>query len=248
MKNVLSSLRQRLSVALILFSLPVIFAACMKKDQAEIPDVPAAGLMAFNLAPDQQSIVIQLSGNSLTQQPLAFTNYTGVYRNIYVGDRQVQTFDYPDANPLVSGNYAFADSNYYSLFVVGVGDNYKNIIVNDKLDSLPTGTGNAFIRYVNAVTDSANAPHLTVSSAGGAAILDETPAYGAVSEFTSVTPGDLAVAISSSNTDTSRNISVEANKVYTILLIGDPSAQDAFRRPQIKYIPNGTVAEENSAQ
>jgi len=33
-------------------------------------------------------------------------------------------------------------------------NNYKNVIVADNLDSLPTLTGNAFVGYVNAIPDS----------------------------------------------------------------------------------------------
>src|SRR5690606_29329982 len=129
----------------------LIFASCKKSDNQN-PDIPAAGLMAFNLAPEKSGIGFTLSGNNLTSSPLTYTSYTGGYHGIYTGTRTVASFDDTNGNTITSRDFTFDQDKYYSLFLVGYGSAYKNVIVDDNLDSLSATSGKAYIRYINAFT------------------------------------------------------------------------------------------------
>lgn len=241
MKRVLSHLNNRLTLFLAVGLAVVLFAAC-KKDNDDVAEIPAAGLMAFNLAPDQQSVVVSLSGSILTQVPLSFTNYTGIYRNIYVGNRMVEAFDYPENSPLASTEFEFEDDKLYSVFVVGANDNYRSVVTLDDVDSSQISSGNAYIRYVNAVPDSSN-PTVMIMS-GGSELLNEQAAFASVSAFMPVTAGTIAVSINNGNgINASRDITVEAGRVYTILLAGLPDASDENQEVQIRYVQNGVLTE-----
>lgn len=241
MKKVSLSLRRSLIAGCMIAAAAVLFVAC-KKDRGDSPDIPGAALMAFNLAPDQQSVVITLSGNLLTHSPLGYTSYTGGYLNIYTGNRPVQSFDYPDSKPLATTEFNFEDDKYYSVFVVGANDSYRNVISVDNYDSLSATSGNAYIRYINGITDSVNTPVVTIA-AGGNNVVNENAAYASVSEFKAVAPGEVSISAKNGAIDASRTITVEQGKVYTVLLTGVPGATDDTK-VQIRFIQNGTLTDD----
>jgi hypothetical protein len=245
MNKVFAYLRRSLVPVLGLVTTAVLFTACLK-DKDHNADIPASGLMAFNLAPDQESVVITLSNNLLTQQPLGFSNYTGIYQNIYTGNREVASYDYPANEPLAAVNQDFEDGKYYSAFVIGYDDNYRNVVVSDNFDSLSATSGKAYVRYINAVADSVNASAVTIAK-GGSNVVNDNAAFGHVSEFTAVDPGEISIAVKQgSAVDATRNITVEEKKVYTILLIGVPGETSDAKKVQIKFVSNGTLTDEGS--
>jgi Domain of unknown function (DUF4397) len=236
MKKVFLSFRKSTIAVSALFAAAVLFTSCLKNKNDDM-NVPAAGLMALNLAPDQQSIVVTLSGNLLTQTPLAFGSFNGGYQNIYVGERAVESYDYPSSNPLATTSYKFEEDKYYSVYVLGTAGKYRNVVSFDNFDNLSAISGKAYIRYVNAITDSVNAPNVTVAGTTAAA------PYATVSEFVAVDPGEVNIAVSGAGIDASRAITVEAKRVYTVLLSGVPGATDATK-VQIRFISNGTLTDE----
>lgn len=245
MNKALLYLRRSLIPVIAIVSVGVLFTACLK-DKDGSPDIPAAGLMAFNLAPDQSAVVIRLSGNSLTQAPLGYTSFTGGYQNIYAGNRTIESFNYNNNSQLASASYNFELNKYYSLFVTGTNSAYRNIVAVDNFDSLSASSGNAYVRYINAVTDSVNTPTVTIA-AGDNNVVNENAAYGAVSEFKSVAPGSISIAVKNNNgIDASRSITLEQKKAYTILLVGTPGATDDMQKVQIKFITNGTLTDDTS--
>lgn len=232
----------RLSVlaGMALIGAGVLLTACNKNDNGNNGGSDAAGLMAFNLAPDQPAVSLALSGNIITNTPLAFGNYTGVYLGIYPGTRQVQSYDFNTNNPLATVSSSFTAGKYYSLFVVGANSNYQNLVIEDQLDSLDAGNNQAYVRYVNAIPDS-SAPVVTFH-AGEEEVVNEPAAYRHASEFAAVAPGNLDIAVSNgSSIQASRSITVEANKIYTVLLSGLPGATDPATSVQIRYVGNGTL-------
>ena len=220
----------------------VLLAACNKNDDNNTP-VQAAHLMAFNMVPDKAAgINITLSGNSITNLPLSYTSYTGYYLNIYTGQRQVQSYDAANNTQLTSSSFTFNDSSYYSLFVVGANNTYKNVIVRDDFDSLAT-TGQAYVRYVNAIPDSSQ-PLVTVAI-GGSNVINLPSGYAHVSGFVAANAGPAVITVSNGGTiSATRTITLEQNKVYTVLLTGVPGGT-GDQAVQIKYIENGTLTAEN---
>ena len=229
----------RSAAAVILCSL--VFVSC-KKNNNDNPDVPVAGLMVFNLAPDKAAVGFALSGNYLTNVPLGYASYTGNYLNIYPGQRILDVYDAGNSSsPFTSITGNFEVNKYYSLFLVGADSSYKNIIVNDDVDSTIVSSGKSYIRYVNAIPDSVNVPTVTVSTGGNAFINSPAP-FATVSAFVAVNAGDIKIAVKNTAAiDASRTITVEQNKVYTILLSGIPGS--GATPVEIKYILNGSLAD-----
>ena len=222
----------------------ILFTACLKNNDTNTPQTPVAGLMAFNLAPDQSAVTITLSGNALTASPLGYTSYTGAYQSIYTGTRAIESFSQANAS-LVSTSYNFEQDKYYSLFVVGYNNSYRNVVSLDNFDSLSTTQGNAYIRYINAIADTVGTPAVTIT-AGGNSVVNENASFASVSEFKAVSPGSVSIAVKNGTAiDTSRTISVEQNKAYTILLTGVPGATDDIKKVQIRFIQNGSLASTN---
>ncbi len=236
-------MRRLLTVTSIVLS-GVLFVGC-NKDNDDPIETPVAGLMAANLATDKQSIGIALSGNAISNSPLTFTSFTGGYLPIYAGARNVEAYDFYTGVAFTSDNQSFEIDKYYSLFVVGANDNYRNLVVEDDFESLSSSSGMAYIRYVNAIPDSAQTT-VTIEANGSNAV-NENAAFASVSNFVEVSPGSVTIdASNGGSVDASRTITVEAGKVYTVLLVGDPMSATAT--VEIRYIENGTLEQDEAGR
>lgn len=214
-----------------------LLSACNKND-AVATDIPASGIMVFNLVPDKDGIGVTLSGNLLNSTPLRYTDFNGIYQNIYTGTRDIQAFDLRDS-VFASSTFTFEDDNYYSLFVTGNNGAYQTITVKDVIDSNATAD-KAYIRYINAIPDS-SAPVVSITS-GDTSVSEAQAAFNSVSDFISVNAGDVKIAASNgSNITTARTFAVENGKVYTMLLVGVPGETDDDKKVQIRYVVNGGV-------
>jgi len=241
MKNFLSSIRGWLVPAGGLLAITILFSACSKFDDDNNTNTPVSGLMSFNLAPDKQAIGIALGGNNLTNSPLAYTNYSGVYQPVFTGNRTVESYDQATDSTIATVDYSFAADKYYSLFVVGANGNYKNVLTNDNFDSLTSTTGKAYVRYINAIPDSTK-PVVTIT-ANGNNIVNANASFTDISDFKAVDAGNADIKVNNSGTiDATRTITLEQGKVYTILLLGIPGEADAAKAVQIKYILNGNLS------
>jgi hypothetical protein len=80
-------------------------------------------------------------------------------------------------------------------------------------------------------------------TSGGTAIINEPASFGTISDFKEVTPGDVSFTVVNTEAGiaANRDITLEQNKVYTVLLMGIPNEADTAKAVQIKYIQNGTV-------
>jgi Domain of unknown function (DUF4397) len=219
----------------------LLFTAC-KKSSDDNNSAPVAGLMGFNLSPDKDAVGLAISNSRLTNAPLAYSNYTGAYQNIYLGSRVVSAFNYAGSDSaFATATENFEANKYYSVFVVGANGNYRNVIVKDELDSLASTTGLAYVRYINAIPDSSK-PAVTLTAAG-TDVSSSNTSYATVSAFTGINAGELTVKVSNDSTiSANRTITVEKGKVYTILLIGLPGSTDADKKVQVKFITNGTTS------
>ena len=240
MKNNMFSVIKNKFLYLALFSV-VAFSACKKED---VPATPTAGLMAFNLIPDSTVVPVAfvLNNSSITNTPLSYSNFTGAYLPVYSGPRTLEVYKANSDTTLATANYTFEANKYYSAFALGANGTYKNMIVEDNLDSLSASSGNAFIRYVNAIPDS-SAQKITVS-AGGTNDVSTNTHFGDVSDFIGVAPGDVTMNISNDSTiSANKTVTLVKDQVYTFLLTGMPHATDTAKAVQIRYIINGTITQ-----
>ncbi|HEX2845505.1 MAG TPA: DUF4397 domain-containing protein [Chitinophagaceae bacterium] len=245
MKPFFSVFRSRiLSISFVLAGSAVMLS-CSKFNDDNNQNVPVAGLMAFNLAPDQSSLILTLNGSNLTNFPLAYTNYTGGYLSVYPGNRTLDAYSSTSSSePIATASANLEPKKYYSSFTIGANNNYRNVIVHDNFDTL-TATGQSYIRYINAIPDSSR-PTVTIT-AGGMNVVSQQPAFGFVADFVAIAPGQVSIDITNGGTiDADRTITVEQNKLYTVLLTGLPGTTPAAE--MIKFIQNGALTEQLSKQ
>lgn len=240
MKNLFSSMR--MSLAAVGLSV-VLFASCSKSN-GDVVEPQAAGLMVFNLVSDKPAgIGVTLNNNSISTVPFAYAGFTGGYLSLYPGSYVIQSFDANGySSPLTSSSNGLQPKKFYSLFVTGANGVYSNVFSEDHYDSLSSTNGQAYIRYINAIPDSSD-PRVTIT-AGGNTIANGATNYQSVSQFAQVAPGQVTIAINNDgNIQATRTITLEAQKAYTVLLIGVPGSTDAATAVQIKFIENGRLTE-----
>jgi hypothetical protein len=238
MKKVFSSVRVSVWALTGILAAGLLFAACNKSHNNDNMNTPVAGLMAFNLSPDVSLGGFTLSGNNLTPSPLAFNSFTGTYLGVYTGSRSVQSYNFNTGTTLATNTFNFEPSKFYSVFLVGTDSSFQNIIVNDSLDSL-SSPSQAYIRYINAIPDASN-PTVTIA-VNGANVVNDNAAFTSVSQFTAVAPGAVTIHVTNGGSiESSRTITLEQGKVYTVLLSGKPGGT-GDTAVQVKYITNGTV-------
>ncbi len=217
------------------------FTSCKKSGNDINYNPPSASLMAFNLVPDKGCIGITIGSSRLNNTPLSYTSYTGFYQAIFPGTREVAAFDFNSNTPFAATTAVFDTSHYYSVFTLGVSGNYKNLVVRDELDSLSAATGQAYVRYINAIPDSSKL--LVTLTAAGTDLSNSSTGFATISGFSGVNPGELTIKVANgTNISATRTIKVEKVKIYTILLIGLPGATDTEKQVQIKFITNGTIS------
>jgi hypothetical protein len=240
MKKQLSGWQNAIKACSAVLASGILLTSCLKDRSVNNDNVnnTAAGLMAFNLATGQNGIGFRLSSNIITQSPLGYNNFTGVYIPVYPGSRTVEAFNYFNGNTLTTTSYNFEPTKFYSVFLVGKDSTVENVVVRDNFDSLATGS-QAFVRYINAIPGSSGT---TVKvTAGGTNVVNEAASYKNVSSFVPVDPGSVTVSVTNgSNVDATRTITLEKQKVYTILLIGVPGGT-GDQAVQIKFVENGMV-------
>lgn len=235
MKTFANPLKRYVTLVLVAVSGIVLLASCSKND-SDSNNPPTAGLMAFNLAPDRPSVGFALGSNQFGSVPLGYTNYTGNYLPINIGSRQVRAYDAGNGQTLATTTYSFEDSSLYSVFLVGYNGVYRNIVALDDDGTITQTPGKAWVRYVNAIADTSTRANVNIAGT------TEEAVFGTVSTFKPVNAGSIMVSISSTgNFETSRSITVDENKVYTVLFVGIPGNTDPQLAPQAKFIVNGTA-------
>jgi hypothetical protein len=239
MTKSVSRTRSLILTGIVFFAGIIVLSSCTKKHDST-PAAPVASVMAFNLASDKPAVGFSLSGKELTSAPMAYASFTGSYIGTAPGDKMVEAFDYNTSNGIFASTTASLKAdNFYSVFLVGKGAHYQNIVVNDNIDSLSASSGLAYVRYLHAIPDSVAALNVMVSNTAGTIFTDSSP-FPTLSAFKGVTPGNITVNITNANgISVTKTITVEQKKVYTVLLVG---IQNSSATPlQINAITNGTL-------
>ena len=237
MKRIFSSIPLLAGIGIV--GLVLSLTSCLKdkNDSGNNNDV-SAGLMAFNLAPSQSTAGFKIGGNVVTQFPLAYNNYTSVYLPIFPGTRTIDAFSFSSGNTLATASGSFETGKFYSVFLVGTDSTLENVIVRDNFDSL-SSSGKSYVRYINAIAD-ASSPTVTIAS-GSTNVVNESASFKTVSEFKTIDAGSVNVTVTNGGTiNANRTITLEAGKVYTVLLIGKPGGT-GDNAVQVKFIANGQV-------
>jgi len=225
------------SSSLLIICFVLLFTSC-KKDSVQPPAQGTSGFVVFNLAPDQNNLLVAIDGRSMSGTALKYATYSGNYISIFKGSRDVNSYDQLTNLILADTTVDFRDSSFYSLFFIGLNGHYKNFVAEDKLSSIPKNTGNAFVRYLYGIADSSHA-HVTIEKDGNK-IFDENNSFGNISDFKPIAPGDVSVSVKSDDNtiNTQRTLTLQSNGVYTVLLQGFAQTLDTTQQIKIGYIQN----------
>ena len=217
-----------------------LFSACKKSSDDNNNTTDNAGLLPFNLAPGT-SISIGVAGNAIITGALNFPNYTGEYIPVAPGTKIVDSYKFGQKDSVYASTaFEFTANRFYSLFLIGFNGHYKNLVIADRVDSSIIGTSKSYVRYVNAIADSAD-QHFVVTR-GPSTVSDTTLKYTGVGAVRPIDPGELTFSVYDGATvKASKIVTMEANKLYTVILYGIPSATDETNKVKVAHIINGSL-------
>ena len=204
----------------------LMLSSCSKSNDTQ--STPIAGLIAFNVATDQNGIGITLTGNEFLSSALGYAKYTGGYQAVYTGQQIVRSYSGSTGSTLAQTTNNFDAGKYYTLVVAGANGTYRNLVVEDKYDELTTTNGNVFLRYFNAIPDSSKLT-VTITPEGNSPITDANVGFGAISGFKELTPGNVTVSINNGSNivASKKKEGIKSNEVYAVVLAGIPSSTGA---------------------
>lgn len=238
MQKGMFSLKSFAGITLLLAVL--IFSACNKTSPDNNNNTTDAGLLPFNLAPGT-SAGIDIAGTAIITGALNFPNYTGQYLPVSPGSKIIDTYKYGRKDSVYASTaYEFTARRFYSLFLIGFNGKYKNLIVADKVDSSMIGNAKAYVRYINGIADSSD-QHFLVTR-GPSTVLDTTIKYTGVGAVRPIEPGELTFSVmDGTNVKATKIVTLESNKLYTIIMYGVPSATDDVNKVKVSNIINGSL-------
>lgn len=215
-------------------------SSCSKSNDSD--STPVAGVMVYNLATDQDAVGLSFSGNSLNVS-IPYSQYIAGYSAVYAGQHTISSANSTNGTALAQTATTFEAGKYYSLMVAGANGNYRNIIINDNLENLSSVNGAAFVRFVNAIPDSAK-PTITITPQNSTPETISSFGFGTVSAFReAATTDSVTIAISNGSTiQASRKVAFQPNYVYTIGLLGDPANTATGKQVAIGLYPMGTLS------
>lgn len=213
----------------------VVLASCSKNDDNQFDPPSTAQLMVFNLSPDKPAVGFTLTGNQLGNVALGYTNYSGGYFPIYPGSRELRSFDFNNGATIHTSTETYNDSTYYSAFLIGTAGQYRHVVAEDNYSDVVPVAGKAWVRYINAVTDTSSRPDVTIAGTTEGAV------FGTVSDFRQVDAGTVNISITGGSFNASRSLTMAENRIYTLLFVGQPGATDPGLAVQVKFIENGTA-------
>lgn len=212
----------------------IVLASCSKNDDDRFDPPSTAQLMVFNLSPDKPAVGFTLTGNQLGNAALGYTSYRG-YFPIYPGSRELRSFDFNNGATIYTSTETYNDSTYYSAFLIGTAGQYRHVVAEDNYNNVVPVAGKAWVRYVNAVTDTSSRPDVTIAGTTEGAV------FGTVSDFRQVDAGTVNISITGGSFNASRSLNLTENRIYTLLFVGQPGATDPGLAVQVKFIENGTA-------
>lgn len=239
-RGILSSVSRGMIAAGCAVVIGMSLVACSKSNDFNPGNQNVSGFMAFNLS-DKNGIGITLSGQNLVSQALGYSVYTGAYLTVPSGVTAVRSYDATGNTTLAEKTDSLIVGKYYTLVVAGAAGTYRNLLVRDNYDNLTASTSKAYIRFVNAIPDSA-APAVTITSGGQTVSTDPSARFGKISEFVAVDSGVVRIAAANGGTiQGDVTVRAKASDVYTVLLKGFPGATDTARQVKLSVITNGNL-------
>gem|GEM_PF-1651628 len=135
-------------------SLNVLFlSSCLKNDEGENGEVPAALVSFVHASPDADELIIGVNGYRANTQSFKFGDRT-IYQLVYPGGNQFQVNDAMDNKKLDVKNWNLEGGACYSIFAVDRLDSLELLGVKDFYANDVPKDGFAKVRFINLCPDS----------------------------------------------------------------------------------------------
>jgi len=197
-----------------------LLSSCLKDDN--YTPIPVAGLTMVNAYPDAQGIIYYTENSA---QPLVYKNT--LEATFYTGNRHIIVKGTESQETLVDTTITIADSTHYTSFTYGVKDMPLHVLTVDRVMESPANAESAGLRFFNLanITDkvSLQIGDQDIRSAFKDRAVENQTSATANEGFLSQNTGTFKLTIKDESGNvlvTRDNIKLEANRYYSIILIG----------------------------
>ncbi len=190
----------------------VLFVSSCSKDEES---GGKAQILFIHGMSDVSNCTLLVSDSLYLSLSAGFGNFTQ-YNQVESGNQLIKVMENLIGTVLLEKNFKLSQNKNYTVMTAGVSGSADLFIKEDDL-SVPDTT-KAYIRLINLCPNSNN---MSLSIVGGMDLASNVT-YKSVSSFTAFSPGKYEMTVKSGNTIVASipNISISANKKFSILLTG----------------------------
>jgi hypothetical protein len=229
-----SIVKRKLILPACIVCMALLFSSCLKNSVSNYAP-PVSLVSFFQASPDETSLDIYFNSNKVNLSPIAYG--TGLdYFRAYSGVRTINFYTSGVMNQVFSDTATLKPNLVYSLFLTNKPNQPELVLLNDTINQPQPNT--ASVRFVNLSPDAPNAD-LVLNNV----VTVTNKAYKGFSSFLPVT-GNTAYNIQVKQAGTSTvlatlsNVTLNTNRVYTIIFSGLVSGTTTADQPVIYYVTN----------
>lgn len=224
MKRAKQLFREQAAILGMLCLIATLFTSCLKQDDDDYVQTPAALISVINALPGTQAVDFYLDQNKGNTYPINYGNGLD-YIRAYTGKRTPSFNLSNTSQKLKSDTITLKADNFYSAYLTGTVAQPEILLLRDSI-TRPT-TGMAAIRLVHV---SANAPAVDLAIKDGA-VLATNKSYKGYSPFVAIQAAKtytIEVRLTGTTTVLASltDVRLNNNSVYTVWLQGVNNATD----------------------
>lgn len=174
-------------------------------------------IMIINASPDAAGIHITFNNETITPNPINYTQNTG-YGLINSGTKQVVTTQPPNNLQLLSLPLLLKNSKVYSVFFAGQISTGKLLYVATEDDLNPPDRTKSKYRFINVSENAKTLDFRLVGTTNDSVLVANIP-FGSASNFIEIRPGNYNFKIISRDTtvkdNATLNYTLTRGKIYT---------------------------------
>ena len=210
--------------------------SCLNDNDQRLESVPVAYVSFYHGSPNLSSLQIEVDHRLYNTNTFDYSTYFD-YGRFYTGERNFSFKVGNAANSLLDTLVKFEADKAYSFFISEEEDGFIPLIVEDELDSPPSGK--ALVRLIHLSPDS---PEVNLQIGEDDEDLFENQGYRGLSDFVEVEAGrldlNLIAAAGGASLVTAQSVNIREGRIYTLVVRGYKDSSTTANSLSLQLVRN----------